>query len=392
MDKRAAETLAAETLVVALGRGEPLPDGPLVTPVVFASTYHAGGPVAYGRSGNPTWSALEELVGVLEGGRALAFASGMAAVSAVLEGLPAGAPVVLPGGAYQGTRSLLAKRALLGRLEPRLVDPTDPAATLAACDGAALLWLESPTNPLLDVLDLEALCAGAHARGVPVAVDNTVASPLLQRPLDLGADVVVHSATKLLSGHADVLMGVAVTRDDARHERLQEVRTLFGAVPGPMEAFLALRGLRTLPLRLERAQANATELARRLEAHPAVTRVRYPWLASHPGHELARRQMRGGGALLSFEVAGGADAAERVSTAVRVITHATSLGGIESLIERRNRWPGEAATPPALLRLSVGCEHVEDLWADLEQALARASSPPGRADRAGMLDVDGGKP
>jgi cystathionine gamma-synthase len=366
------DKLAAETLVVRLGRDDPLPDGPLVTPVVLASTYHAGGPVAYGRGGNPTWTALEEVVGALEGGRALAFASGMAAISAVLEGLPVGAPVVLPAGAYQGTRTLLGDRAKLGRFEPRPVDPTDTRAALDACEGAALLWLESPTNPLLDVLDLAALCAGARERGARVAVDNTVATPLLQRPLDLGADVVVHSATKFLSGHADVLMGVAVTRDDAVHQGLLERRTLFGAVPGPLEAFLALRGLRTLPLRLERGQASAGVLAERLEEHPAVAGVRYPGLPSHPGHDLARRQMRGFGAMLSFEVDGDAATADRVCDGVRVVTHATSLGGIETLMERRNRWPAEAATPPTLLRLSVGCEHVDDLWRDLDRALTRA--------------------
>jgi cystathionine gamma-synthase len=202
-----------------------------------------------------------------------------------------------------------------------------------------------------------------------VVVDNTFATPLLQRPLDLGVDVVVHSVTKFLSGHSDLVMGAAVTRDAERLDGLRLRRSLHGSIPGPLEAFLALRGVRTLPVRLERAQSNAAELARRLAAHPAVSLVRYPGLPGHPGHELAARQMEGFGAMLSFELQGGAPAADALCGAVRVCVHATSLGGVETLLERRQRWEGEESTPPSLVRVSVGIEDIEDLWDDLEAAL-----------------------
>jgi cystathionine gamma-synthase len=337
---------------------------------VLTSTYHADGPVSYGRVGNPTWSMLEDALGALEGGSALTFASGLAAASALMEEVPAGACVVAPADAYTGTRGLLAGRAAAGRLTLRLVDVSDTEATLAACAGAAVLWVESPTNPLLSIADLAALTAGAHAHGTLVVVDNTFATPMLQRPLDHGADVVVHSVTKFLSGHSDLVLGAAVTRDQRLLARLADRRTYGGAVPGPMEAWLALRGLRTLAVRLERGQANAGELARRLAAHPAVTRVRYPGLPDHPGHALASAQMRGFGAVLSFELRG-ADEADAVCRATRLIPDATSLGGVETTMERRTRWPGEDATPPGLIRVSVGCEDVEDLWRDLDQALSR---------------------
>lgn len=336
---------------IAVSGGRPgYPGDPLNAPVAFASVYRDGGEVAYAREGNPTWTAFEQVVGALEGGRALSFASGIAAISAVLEELPVGATVVAPRDAYLGTRGYLADADARGRLRVRLVDVSDTAVTLAAAQGADLLWVESPTNPLLAVADLPALCGGV---GVPVAVDNTLATPLLQRPLEHGADLVVHSATKYLAGHSDVLMGVVVVRDDHRYEALARRRSLLGAVPGPMEAYLALRGVRTLHLRVERAQANARELARRCDAHPAVAHVRYP----------------GFGAIVSIEPTGGQAAADAICGAVRLMVHATSLGGVETTLERRSRWPGEEHVPAGLLRISVGCEHVDDLWADLEQAL-----------------------
>lgn len=338
-------------------------------PVVFASTYVADGAFVYGRTGNPTWDAFEAAVGALEGGAAVVFASGLAAVSAVLAGLPDGATVVAPGDAYAGTRRVMLDAAARGRLQVRAVEVADTAATLAACDRADLVWLESPTNPLMAVADLEPLIAGAHDAGCVVAVDNTFATPLLQRPLEIGADLVVHSATKFLAGHSDVVLGVVVAADAGERDRLAAHRTLHGAVPGPMEVFLALRGLRTLAVRLERSQATAGELARRLDAHPAVERVRYPGLAGCPGHDVARRQMRGFGGVVAFDVAGGAPAADAVCGTVRLIVPSTSLGGVESQIERRHRWEGEEGTPPGLLRLSVGLEHVDDLWADLSRAL-----------------------
>jgi cystathionine gamma-synthase len=343
--------------------------------VPLASTYHADGALSYGREGNAVWDALEEVLGSLEGGRALAFASGLAAIAAVIETLPVGAVVVAPEDAYLGTRGLLKDLALRDRLGVRLVDIADTTATLAACEHADLLWCETPTNPMMAIADLRALSEGARALGVPVVVDNTFATPLLQRPLELGAEVVVHSVTKFLAGHSDLVMGAVVTGNTDWEEALRRRRSLHGAVPGPLEAFLALRGVRTLAVRLDRAQANAAELARRLAAHPGVSLVRYPGLAEHPGHELASQQMDGFGAMLSFEVHGGAPAADALCDAVRLCVHATSLGGVETLLERRQRWEGEEATPPGLVRVSVGIEDVEDLWHDLEAALGVAAMP-----------------
>jgi cystathionine gamma-synthase len=320
--------------------------------VVLSSTYHAEGEHLYGRDSNPTWTAFEEAVGALEGGSAVCFASGLAAIAAVVENVPGGGVVVAERCAYSGTRRLLADLESRGRLRARLVDTCDVGATGAALDGADLLWLESPSNPLCQVTDLAAQCAQAREAGVPVAVDNTVATSLRQRPLDHGADLVVHSATKQISGHSDVIMGVVVTRDEAWVERLLARRSLHGAAPGPLEVFLALRGLRTLAVRIDRAEATAAELVRRLAAHPAVQEVRWP----------------GFGWLLSFDLRS-QEAADKLCAGVRLIVHATSLGGVETLIERRGRWAMEGYLPPELVRLSVGLEHVDDLWADLEQAL-----------------------
>ncbi len=336
----------------------------------MASTFHAGGDLAYARThGTPTWRALEEVIGDLEGGDAVAFASGMAAVAAVFDPLPIGARVVYPTVSYLGVRRLLGERGAAGRLEPVAVDITDTDAALAACEGADVLWIESPTNPLVGIADLEALAAGAAERGVTTVVDNTFATPLLQRPLDHGCDVVVHSATKLIGGHSDLLLGVAICRDEARADALREARHTTGATPGGLEAWLALRGLRTLPVRLERAQATALELARRLHEHPHVARVFYPGLPDDPGHELAGRQMDGFGTMLAFEVEGGAARADAICAQVRLLTHATSLGGVETLIERRAGQEGEEHIPEGVLRVSVGCEHPEDLWEDLAAAL-----------------------
>ena len=365
----AEDRLHPDTLAIVAGRGERVAGGPVNVPVHFTSTFHASDAgISYAREGNPTWSAFEETLGALEGGAALAFASGLGAIAAVLEGVPMGGVVVAPRDAYTGTRGALADRHARGLVEQRLVDVTDTAAVVEAAEGAALVWLESPTNPLLGVADIAAVSEAAHAAGAVVAVDNTFATPLLQQPLQLGADVVVHSATKFIAGHSDVLMGAAVTADEAMFDALHRRRTLAGAIAGPMEAFLALRGLRSLPVRLDRAQASATVLAQRLSDHPAVVRVRYPGLPTDPGHDLALKQMTGPGAVLSFEVAD-ADGAERVCAAAGLIVHATSLGGVETTMERRRRHPMEDHTPDSLIRVSVGCEHVEDLWADLEQAL-----------------------
>jgi cystathionine gamma-synthase len=346
--------LRPATIAVTAGRPEHQPDAPLSAPVTFASTYVAGGDLEYGRYGNPTWAAFEEALGALEGGRCLSFSSGLAVVATVLDLVGQGQTVVAPRHAYNGTIMQLADLEARGRLTARLVDVTDTAAVVAACEGASLVWLESPTNPALEVADIPAVREAAHAAGAYVVVDNTFATPLLQQPLNLDVDLVVHSATKYIAGHSDVLMGALVTRDDELYGVLKGRRDLVGAVPGPMEAFLALRGLRTLHLRVERAQANARTLAERLERHPAVGEVRYP----------------GFGGIVSIVLAQGAVAADLLTHKTRLWVHATSLGGVESTFERRRRWKTEPATiPDALVRLSVGIEDVEDLWTDLVSAL-----------------------
>lgn len=374
--------LHAESVVVSAGRPHE-PGAPVTTPIVLTAPYrHDPEANRYARHDvTPTVAAFESVLGALEGGSALAFASGVAAMAAIVEGRPAGAVAVAPNEAYSGTMSIFAEQERLGRLTVRRVDMADTAAVVAALDGADLLWVETVSNPLMTVADLPALCAAARTAGALSCVDATFSTPLVVRPLDLGADIAMHSVTKYLAGHSDVIMGALVTRLPALLEHLHDRRTLVGGVPGALEAYLATRGTRTLALRMERAQANAGELARRLATHPAVTRVRYPGLADHPGHAIASRDHAGFGAMVSFEIGGDAAAAEKLCSAVRLVTHGTSLGGVESLLERRARHEVDAAfgTPENLLRLSVGIEHVEDLWADLEHALEVAVS--GRAGR-----------
>jgi cystathionine gamma-synthase len=365
------DSLRPESVAVAAGRPARRVAGPLNQPVVLTSTFHAGGEPAYGREGNDTTLAFEAAVGALEGGRTVSFGSGVAATSAVIAGLPAGAVIVVPDVFYNYHRTLFDEQVALGRLALRVVDITDTAAVVAALDGAALLWLEVPTNPTLTVPDLPALAAAARQRGVLSVADATLATPLGIRPLAHGIDIAMHSATKWIGGHSDLLMGVLTVGDEAAHHRLITRRNLGGAVPGALESFLALRGIRTLPLRLERACANAAVLAGRLTEHPAVRQVHFLGAADHPQAGLVARLLDNHGGLISFTL-DSVQRAEQVCARVRLITHATSLGGVESLIERRGRYPGEAAqgTPAELVRLSVGVEHVEDLWSDLSQALA----------------------
>jgi cystathionine gamma-synthase len=347
-------TLAPATIAVAAGRPPRGPDGPTNAPIVMASTYHAGGEIGYGRYGNPTWEMFETAIGALEGGMATSYASGMAAVAAVLDLVPDGGTVVTSPDAYYGTLAMLERLQSRSRVNVRQVDLADNDAAAAALPGADLLWAESPTNPKLSLIDLPTLLAGAQATGVMSVVDNTFNTPIVARPLDMGATIVVHSATKYLSGHSDLLMGVAVARDAALAERLVSYRSLQGAVPGAVEAWLALRGLRTLHLRMERAQASTAVLADRLGGHPRVDTVHYP----------------GCGAMVSVVLNGDVAAAERVCGTTRLWVHATSLGGVESSLERRRRWPGESHdVPETLLRLSVGIEDVDDLWNDLAAAL-----------------------
>lgn len=362
--------LSPATRVVTAGREPRIPGGSVGSPLVLTSTFHAEGELVYARAGNPTWSAFEETLGALEGGLASVYSSGLAATDAVLSLVPVGGVVVAPSAAYNGLVATLQRRAERGELEARFVDITDTGAVVAACDGADLLWLESPTNPLLDVVDIAALTAAGKAAGALVACDNTFATPLLQRPIEDGVDVVVHSVTKYLAGHSDVILGACVTADGGTgHDlttRLREHRTLRGAIAGPTETWLALRGMRTLALRVERACANAAELATRLREHPAVERVRFP----------------GFGAMVSLDIAGGntdagAQAAQRVCGAARLWVHSTSLGGVESQLERRRHQDFEPPTTPVnLIRLSVGIEEAEDLWRDLAQALDHAVERP----------------
>jgi cystathionine gamma-synthase len=376
--------LRPETAVICAGRPSGAASGPLNVPVVLASNFRAGltpapgpqeGSRSYARTdATSTWEALEAAVGQVEGGHAVAFSSGMAAIAAVLDLVPAGRRIVAPKDCYFGVGELLADAQQQGRWTVDRVDLTDTARVQAAAVGADLLWLETPSNPLLDIADLPALCAAGRRAGAIVGVDNTFATPLLQQPLALGADLVVHSATKFIGGHSDLLSGITIAREQALAERLRHRRGLSGATPGALEAFLALRGLRTLALRLDRGQRNAGELARRLDEHPAVSRVRYPGLPGHPGHRTAAAQMTGFGAVLAFEVAD-ARTADRLCRAVQLIVPATSLGGVESTIERRSKLPGQGHLPAGLLRLSVGCEHIDDLWNDLNSALDEASRP-----------------
>lgn len=329
---------------------------PLNPPIVLASNL-LGTEGAYARThGTATWTALEEAIGELEGGAAVAYASGMAACAAVVWALAPRA-VVLPAASYLGVRALLGDAADHQGVELRHVDVTDTLAVAAAARGADVVWVETPTNPTLDVADVPAIVAAAHEAGARVVVDSTFASPLRARPLEAGADVVVHSATKLIAGHSDALLGVAVTRDHGVHERLIAARTFQGGTPGALEAYLALRGLRTLPLRLEAGERSARTLVERLVGHPAVEQVRYP----------------GEGTMVSFVVRGGAAAADAVCDAVQLAVPATSLGGVETTIERRQKYAGDAHVAPGLLRMSVGVEDVDDLWADLASALDTAN-------------------
>ena len=367
--------LRPSTIAVAAGRPAPGPGAPLNVGIPLSATFHAGTEANYLRQGgSEVTRAFETALGALEGGRALAFSSGMAAIAAVIEGLPSGSVIVAPSAVYSGTSMLLDEQARLGRAEVRRVDISDTDAVLAAIStepAPHLLWVETPTNPTFGIADLPVLVEAAHAVGALVAVDSTWNSPMVLRPLQYGADIVMHSATKYLAGHSDVLMGALIAADDTVWAGLKLRRDLGGATPGALETYLTLRGLRTLSVRMERAQANAFELARRLDEHPSVIRVLYPGLPEDPGHERATRLHDGYGAMVCFLINGDAAAADAVCDRVALITHATSLGGVESLIERRARYAVDAAngTPENLLRFSVGIEDVEDLWDDLLQAL-----------------------
>jgi cystathionine gamma-synthase len=375
-----------ETLAIHAGQ-EPDPlTGAVIPPIYQVSTYkqdgvgglRAGG-YEYSRTANPTRTALEECLTALEGGtRTLAFASGMAAEDCLLRTVCSpGDHVLIPDDAYGGTFRLFSKVYERWGLSYEPVRVSDPAAVRAALAArpARVLWVESPTNPLLGIADISALAAIAREAGALLVVDNTFASPYLQRPLALGADVVVHSTTKYLGGHSDVVGGAVTVADAGLGERLAFHRNAMGAVAGPFDAWLTLRGIKTLAVRMDRHCANAERVAEMLTAHPEVSQVLYPGLASHPGHELAAKQMRRFGGMVSFRVRAGAEEAAAVCARTRLFTLAESLGGVESLIELPGRMTHASAAgsplavPGDLIRLSVGIENADDLVADLRQAL-----------------------
>ncbi|CAN7773104.1 PLP-dependent transferase [Variovorax sp. LjRoot84] len=371
--KKHPSAIKPESWLVTAGRSSE-PGAPLSVPPIPASNFIIGSGRDYSRDdGTPTWEALEEVVGGLESGKAVAFASGMAAIASVFDQLAARAVVVLPDDCYQGVAGLAAAGAERGRWSLQRVAVDDTAGWIHACSVADLIWLESPSNPLLTVADLEAICAAPRKPGAIVAVDNTFATPLNQRPLDFGATVSLQSATKFIGGHSDLLAGVATTKDDALWHALRKSRELTGATPGTLEAFLAVRGARTLAIRLQRAQQTAMLLSQRLEAHPLITRVRYPGLPSHSTHATAKHVLKGFGTIISFDMRGGADVADGVCKEVKLIRHATSLGAVESTMERRATIPGQGHLPPSLLRLSVGIEDADDLWDDLDSAIRSAA-------------------
>ena len=350
---------------------------PIVLSTTFARAEDGSYPKAhvYSRTSNPNRAELETAMAALEGGTVgLAFASGMAAIAAVLQALSPGDHVLVPSDCYHGTVRLL--REVFDRWQVRFdfVDITDLGAIERAVrPETKLVWIETPSNPLLRIVDVAGAAAIARRIGAISVCDNTWATPLLQRPLDLGCDVVMHSTTKYLGGHSDVLGGVLVAKhQDAFAEKLIAVQRLAGAVAAPFDCWLVRRGIRSLAARMRQHCESAEALAQFLAGHPRVARVHYPGLPTHPGHQLARRQMSRFGGMLSFEVAGDGAAAMRVAAGVRVFTRATSLGGTESLIEHRASIEGpQSATPQTLLRVSTGLEHAEDLVGDLAQALDR---------------------
>jgi cystathionine gamma-lyase len=379
------------TLAVHAAQSPDPVTGAVMTPIYLTATYAQDGPgehkgFEYSRTHNLTRFALEGNIAALEGGaHGLAFASGLAATDAVLHLLDAGAHVVAGNDLYGGTFRLFDKVYRRHGLEFTYFEPTGGAAAVEAAlrPNTALVWLETPTNPMLKICDLAAVADVCRRRKVLLAVDNTFMTPYNQQPLALGADIVVHSTTKYLNGHSDVVGGAVVVNDDGLHQRLAFLQNAVGAVPSPIDSFLVLRGIKTLHVRMARHEENARALAEWLSGHEQVERVVYPGLPSHPQHELARRQQRGFGGMISFDLAGGLEAARRFLRACRVFACAESLGGVESLIEHPAIMT-HASVPPdrrrelgigdGFIRLSVGIEDVEDLRADLTDAFAAAKA------------------
>ncbi|NEC87785.1 cystathionine gamma-lyase [Streptomyces sp. SID12501] len=367
------------TRAVRAGLPDPVKHAPALPGPVFAAHYHLPGaptgPYTYGRDENPTWTLLERAIGELEaperdGVETLVFASGMAAVSSVLfSQLRTGDSVVLPDDGYQALPLVRAQLEAYG-IEVRTA-ATGGNAQLDVLDGARLLWIETPSNPGLDVCDVRRLAEAAHARGCLVAVDNTLATPLGQRPLELGADFSVASGTKQLTGHGDVLLGYVTGTDASAMAAVRRWRKIAGAIPGPMEAWLAHRSIATLPLRVDRQDTTALALAESLRGRPEVTGLRYPGLPEDPSHKIASRQMRRYGCVVSFVLPTRARA-DRFLDALRLVDDATSFGGVRSTAERRGRWGGDAV-PEGFIRFSVGAEDPEDLVADVLRALEEST-------------------
>jgi cystathionine gamma-lyase len=377
-----------ETLAIHAGQQPDPLSGAVMTPVYLTSTYAQTGPgehkgFEYSRTRNPTRDALQGCLAALEGGKhALAFASGLAASDAVFHLLDAGDHMILSDDLYGGTYRLADKVFKRMGIEQTYVDVTKPAAVEAAIKpNTKLLWLETPTNPMLKICDLQALAAICKKRNVISVCDNTFATPFFQKPLSLGVDIVAHSMTKYLNGHSDVVAGALVMSRDDLHEKLAFLQNAIGGVPGPLDCFLVLRGLKTLHVRMERHEENARKVVAALKGHEKVLRVTWPGLPEHPQHELAKKQMTGFGGMLTFVIKGGLPAARSFLKAVRIFTCAESLGGVESLIEHPAIMT-HASVPPetrkmlgiddGFIRLSVGIENAQDLIDDLLQALARS--------------------
>ena len=366
-----------DTMILEAGYPAPTTAGAFVPPLQFSSTFTAPGDPSrhqftYGRFHNPTWAVWEEALGILDGGHAVSFASGMAAVSAVFGiSVRPGDLVVLPADSYFTTRVLASNWLSKIGVQVRLA-PTRNDAQAEVLEGARLLWVETPANPKLDVCDIRHLADVARAHGVQVAVDNTTATAYLQQPLKLGADYVVASDTKALTGHSDLVLGHVATADEERAAALREWRTQHGAIPGPMETWLAHRSLATLPLRLTRQCASAMQLAELLSVDSGVCAVYYPGMPDHPGHTVATRQMSSFGPVVSFDL-GTRERAEAFLRALRIVREATSFGGVHSTAERRARWGGDAISE-GFIRFSAGCEAVEDLLEDVAQSLRVANA------------------
>ena len=355
--------------------------GAIATPIFLSTTFarEADGSYPkghmYSRNSNPNRDALEKGLAILEGGvKAFAFGSGLAAVSAVFQCMKSGDHVLMPAVGYYASMKLAEEIMGPWGLEMSQVDMEDLEAIKAAIQpNTKLIWVETPANPLLGISDIQAICTLAHSHGIFVGVDNTIATPILQNPIALGADIVIHATTKYIGGHSDVLGGAIIMREENDWSaRLKRVQILMGATQNPLDCYLLARGLKTLPLRMREHSASALTLAQRLEKHIAIEKVHYPGLISHPHHELAKRQMPNGfSGMISIQIKGDEANARKVASKLKLFQQATSLGGVESLVEHRRSIEGpDSKTPGNLLRLSVGLEHVDDLWEDLDQALS----------------------